>query len=581
MAKKIEFSHTAKAALLGGALGALVFLLIYGTGILDVTNDRWIFLGYDEPDIIQRYTGQMALLKTPWSFPLGQTSSMAVYGGSGVNIAFMDSIPLVAIFFKLFAPLLPEVFQFEGLYAFAVFILQGISAGMLLSLFLDRLSLVGLGTMFFVLSPVLLERAFRHTSLASHYFILFALYLYFRHRRDGRLPWIMVLLCGLTTGITPYFLPMVAIFALLIAIEHGMRTRKPLIPAVFFTASCAAALGLAWAIGSIGSGYAAGRTGYGYYSMNLNAPINPYSIGSQQYGYLWSKLIVPRIPTYGQYDGFNYLGAGVLLMLAAGTILSAYLCSRAQKRAWLRRNGLLLGCCVFLTAFAVSNVVCWNGTAIVIPLPEGLLQLCGIFRASSRMFYPVYYLLILFGIVALTRRNGDPPTYRLAGVLLAVMLAIQCYDISDALTAKHRQMADAVASTCTFPQQLSEAQNLTTMFLADDASRMWRTILLFSQWKGLQTNGYDTNTWHPSFAANNIAAQQITQQLDSGTLEGGLDANTLYVTTDPKRFAGWQTLYAEAADFFVWERPDEIPENIWQNFEFNYGSSYLCMLPKQ
>lgn len=536
-------------------MGALCFLLIYGTGTLDVTNDSWIFLGYDETDILQRYAGQAALLKTPWAFPLGQVSSMAMYGG-GVNIAFMDSIPLMAIILKLFAPLLPEIFQFEGLYAFAVFILQGISAGMLLSLFLDRLSQIGVGTTFFLLSPILLERAFRHTSLASHYFILFSLYLYFRHRRDGKLPWIMVLLCGLTTGITPYFLPMVAIFALLIAIEHVLCTRKLLKPLLFFAASCAAAMWLAWMIGSIGSGYAANRFGYGYFSMNLNAPINPYSLGSQVNGYFWSKLLVSRNPIYGQYDGFNYLGAGVLLMLVTGMIVSAYLCSRAQMLSWLRRNRFLLGVCVFLTAFAISNAVCWNDKEFVIPLPEGLLKLCGIFRASSRMFYPVYYLLVLFGIVNLVRKGSTPSTRRSSSILLIVLLAVQCYDIGDALVTKHDQMAASTSKTITFPQQLAEAQNLTTMFLADEKASWQRTDLVISQRIGLQTNGYDTNTPHPSYDANDSISAEITCALDNGTLDGGLDPNTVYVTRDEQRFAGWQTLYAENADFIRWEEMD-------------------------
>lgn len=40
---------------IAGIIGFLVALLIYGITPLDVTNDKWIYNGYMEPDIIQHY----------------------------------------------------------------------------------------------------------------------------------------------------------------------------------------------------------------------------------------------------------------------------------------------------------------------------------------------------------------------------------------------------------------------------------------------------------------------------------------------------------------------------------------------
>lgn len=54
------------------------------------------------------------------------------------------------------------------------------------------------------------------------------------------------LLAALGVGITPYFLPMAAIFALLLAVENALHTRKLLAPCGLFLGTCAAGYAAAW-----------------------------------------------------------------------------------------------------------------------------------------------------------------------------------------------------------------------------------------------------------------------------------------------------------------------------------------------
>ena len=52
---------------------------------------------------------------------------------------------------------------------------------------------------------------------------------------------------------------------------------------------------------------------------------------------------------------------------------------------------IFIAVAIGMTAFAISNVVTFNDKVIAnIHLPEAILNLCGIFRASSRIFY--YYV---------------------------------------------------------------------------------------------------------------------------------------------------------------------------------------------
>ena len=171
--------------LLGALLGLAAFLCLYGTAPLDPANDAWIWYGYDETDIHQHYAGWLGFRNSSWQFPLAQADALAYPAGTGVNISFTDSLPWVSVLFKLLAPVLPAQFQWFGLYELAAFILQGVAAALVLGLFLYNLLPLAAGTALFAFSPIMIERAFRHVALSSHYIVLFALYAYLRGRRSG------------------------------------------------------------------------------------------------------------------------------------------------------------------------------------------------------------------------------------------------------------------------------------------------------------------------------------------------------------------------------------------------------------
>ena len=108
------------------SIGLFTFIIVYGLTPLNVTNDSWIMAGYDEKDIIQHYSGWIAYRNSDRTFPLGMAMDMA--WGDGTYISFTDSIPWVAIAFKLIRRFLPDTFQYFGIYALFCYIMQGIAA---------------------------------------------------------------------------------------------------------------------------------------------------------------------------------------------------------------------------------------------------------------------------------------------------------------------------------------------------------------------------------------------------------------------------------------------------------------------
>lgn len=456
--------------LLAALIGALAFLTLYGTVPLDVTNDAWLLNGYDEPDIMQHYAGWLGYRLSPWRFPLGFTEKIAI--GTGTIISYTDSIPWVAVFFRALRRFLPTTFQYFGLYGLLCFVLQGVSSYLLLEYFTKNRPYSLIGSILFCFSPIMIERMFRHTALASHWLILFSLLVYFRYRaQKQRYTWAFFLLLeSLAIGIHPYFLPLVASCSLLCVIEDLRHRRWLSIPA--FLGQQAFVLLVGYILGAVGSGVKASRDGFGYWCMNLNALVNPRSCG----GYTWSRFLPVQEQTLGNYDGFNYLGLGVLAALAVLAVLAAawLLAGGWRKRGawglWLKRNLWLLLVAFGLSAFAVSNVVTLNGEVLFeYPLPEPILYLCGIFRASSRMFYLVYYLVFLSVLVLIWRNRSRVLKIGGRGTLMAcaacvLLCTVQLWDLSGMILEKHEKMAGATqiglsGELYTAPEMLEAAQN--------------------------------------------------------------------------------------------------------------------------
>ncbi len=209
--------------IIGILIGIIAFLTIYGTIPLNVTNDSWIMSGYNEGDIIQHYAGWTEYRSSDWAFPIGLAKNMAL--GDGTVITYTDSIPWVAIFCKIFSKALPKTFQYFGIYTLLCYALQGIAGALLLDRKTKNPILIVLGTILFCFSPILMERAFRHTALGSQWLILFAIYYYLEIRNrlieETKIehPAAFCILGILAIGIHPYFLPMVMIFSLLICTE--------------------------------------------------------------------------------------------------------------------------------------------------------------------------------------------------------------------------------------------------------------------------------------------------------------------------------------------------------------------------
>lgn len=533
MTVKIEKRQTLwGTTLLAILIATAVFGFLYGYRVLNPFKDSWIVLGYDEMDIPQHYAGWCAFQNSAWHFPLGFADTMA----DGSYITYTDSIPWVAILCKAVLQCIgyTGTFQYFGLYVLLCYILQAWAAGLLVRRKTDSLWMQALSMTLLCFSPVLMERAFRHTALASQWMILLAIYAFLRCRDNGfcRYPRLFYLLALLAVGIHPYFLPLTMIFALVTTVYGMLYTRRILYFGGAFAGNLAACLLAGIGIGAINFADSLSREGYGYYGMNLNAPFNPVSIG----GYTWSALFAARPQINGNYDGFNYFGAGVMLLAVFCLIALLW---QHKLTAVLKRNAVYLVAMAWMAAFAITNIITLDACEFVIPLPEGIVSLFGVFRASSRMFYAVFYSGVVFGLTYLcawrkslktnVATNNSGGGWLVAA--LAIVVAVQLYDLHSVIYEKHIGMQNKLQSeTILDDTALQEKMREYECFTPEDEWRDLAVLALKNDLKTLYTVDSNGGAIHPKASAEKAQKWADLEQ-------GNADPYTVFETSDGDKAA--------------------------------------------
>ncbi len=438
MTNKLATRDRAQIFLIGAVIGFIVFVAVYGLGVVNFTNDTFLINGYIEKDIEQHYAGWMLYRSSPWQFPLGVGQNIAYPYGSSVS--YTDSIPLFAIFFKIFRNLLPHTFQYFGLFVMLCFMLQGGFGGLLTSLFTESKVMCGLSSLIFVLSPVMIERAFRHCALTAHFIILAELYYYFKNNGDTSKKALLPLFVLNALGITihPYYLPFTFAIMFAFCVELFFRDKKYTLAIGGLLSSIVTTLIVGWVIGAFYVGGSMASIGYGSFNMNLNSFYNPVSVGMEN----WSKIIGIR-PFYVQWqiEGFNFLGLGVLIFMPISAVLyiikyKTNIFSVAFKFIKKHFGIIFSAVCVFL--FAVGDWFTFGGLRLFrLPIPEKLIYgLFGIFRANGRFGWLIDYLIVIFIIYMLCTATSKKKHIILLS-LAVVMCSVQLWDMSDLLSSKH------------------------------------------------------------------------------------------------------------------------------------------------
>lgn len=421
------------AHILPWAVGLLFVLLAFPAGYLDGTAP---LLLKPVDDFLQHQSGILAYLNEPWHWPPFHSALLAA--PEGTSLVFTDSLPGPTLIAKAIESLTGWRVPVLGWWLIATYLLQPVAmAAVLRAVGIERPLPLLAGAVLSLTLPWFLWR-FGHTALAGHFLLLFqlALVLGLSRASDPRPRLIAIgLLAWATLLIHAYLFLMVAVVGFG-GLADTLRRRQ-----VDWH------LGLAWlllwllgaAILLWVAGYfvfAEPLWGYGYYSMNLLAPLVPQASGLLPgfadwllgtTGYLPAEIPEPLRPhrgfadiidgSGGQYEGYAWMGFGIVLLLGLALARG----HGDLGEAW-RRHRLLLLALVALGLAAVANQL-WLGHWRMLALPEPPAALRA-FRSNGRLIWPLLYLLVVFAIATTARLQRQ----RLAVGLLVAAMALQVLD---------------------------------------------------------------------------------------------------------------------------------------------------------
>jgi Family of unknown function (DUF6311) len=388
-------------------LGGAAFLFITGGKILLPTYTDWLMDG----DPATHFLGWQFFRYSPlWQWPIGANPNYGMTIGS--SIVFTDSIPLLAFIFKPLSALLPDAFQYSGLWILICFSLQSHFAWKLLTLFTQDKWLPLIGSVFFTLAPVCLSRLLLgHYALFGQWVLLAGLYFYFS-KNFSIFRWIgLLVVVALSQA---YLLVMILAIYLADLIQRYWLKQMDIVKTLscFFVGSICVAI-VMWSAGYFMLGTSVRTGGFGLFRMNLLSLIDPDDI--------WSKFLRDQKGGSGDYEGFSYLGLGMLGL----SLIAGYELLRNVKTGPKAKVIPILVVCISLFLYAISNHVAIGSHEIFsYGLPSIIEPITNTFRVSGRFSWPIYYVIYLaiFYLLFTRLRRSTAIT------LCAIMLFFQVID---------------------------------------------------------------------------------------------------------------------------------------------------------
>lgn len=424
--KYIKMFKSKRVNYLGILLITIVlYELIYGLKTLDPTNINWLMSAYH--DWGTHYLGWAFYRVEDWTFPLEATKNY-IYP-VGTNPGFTDSIPLLALLFKPFSAILPEDFQYFGIWMFLCHFLVGFYTFKIFELYKIKRVITYIAVIILVANPVLIFRAI-HPALSSHWLFLASFYYYLlptTPQNATRINNYQVLIFFIAAGVNPYIGAMIFGFNIILPLKHYFIEKSIILKQLICYPILSFFLGIFYwfmigmiEIGGSGSTNLGAPESFSLYSFNLNSFFNSYGFFSEflpDYGFVNSK----------QYEGFAYFGLGMLVLTVISVILFLIGIKKFKTKQNLKKYGMLLLLCVLLFLFSITNQITF-GTKILLELPlPGIVEKLGhIFRASGRFVWALYYFIFIFSILIIGKSKINA---YLKYTLLLFLLVIQLYDI--------------------------------------------------------------------------------------------------------------------------------------------------------
>ena len=373
-------------------------------------------------DIISNQLALKFFINDVWHFPLGKNPNYGMEVGN--SIVFSEAIPILAFVAKVFKNFLPTNFQLISIWFVICFTLQLLLSYLIINNFTNKTLYSLLSALIFVFCPVLLFRFPIHVALVAHWLILLCFYYEIKNFTLIRKETFYSFVLSLSILIHFYFLPIILIIKYSFIIQDYIEKknlkkniREIIIPIISL-------LFIAYISGYFQiSAFDAMGYGFGNYSFNMAGLFDSQSSNT---GLDWSLFFNDIKNTGGQYEGFSYLGLGGIFLFLA---LLINFFKTKNKNEYIKLPYILICLICFILSIS-NNVYLGDNLIFEYPLSKPIYGLLSIIRSSGRFIWPVYYLILIFGIISIFKlfNNKQKPL-----IVISFILIVQIIDISPAL----------------------------------------------------------------------------------------------------------------------------------------------------
>ena len=410
-------------------ISAFSLFFVVGFENISFQSTKWLHQGNDStlPQMGWYFFGNDI-----WRFPLGSNPN---YGDEfGSSIIFADSIPILSLIFKLFKPLLPDNFQYISIWYFLCFYLQLFFSFKIIEKITNSTPYSFIASIFFLTAPIFLWKLQSVPALTGQWVLLIALYLGLTKKiEDSKLLWNFLI--ALSSLINFYFMIMIlGTYTLLRILNLKFDKKSILVFVTDFLIVIFVLLSILYI-----TGYFEVRMvdtmalGFGRDKLNLLSIFDSYNTNDS---IPWSWFLPDiKLTEYEEYEGFNYVGLGQILMLFFALILFFQKKNKINLYSIANDKKIktLFIVSIFFTFWALSNKISFGSyTILEIPLNKYIYGLFSIVRPTGRLFWIVNYFLLTMSIIiifkCLNKRNSL--------LIISLLLIVQLADTSAGI--KHR-----------------------------------------------------------------------------------------------------------------------------------------------
>lgn len=502
----------------------VLFLAIFDYKILNPNYLDWF-----QEDTYQHWLGWSFFRETSFlQFPILKNYAFGM--DSAGSLIYSDSIPIIALLLRPFSDLLDFHFQYFGWWIALCVFLQYMTAFKIMNLVSSNNIFNFIASCFFIFSPVFLFRYnIGHESLMGQWLVLIGLYFFLKPKRVPDNYWLILILGSLL--VHGYFFAMISIIYFVVLLRRYYKDSediKKILLNLFRLLSYSLILMYIVGYFTIEDVF---HGGYGGYRLNILSIFNPYGSAFGVESLLPRFSLFKATKNIGDFEGFNYLGFGMLMMLSILLINGIINFKYKNFVEKLRDNSFTIILISIITLYALSNRIAFGPYELFqYNVPEIFKLFTSPFRASGRMFWPAYYIiyiLILFQIFKRFQIN-----YAISIVLLALTLTV--YDIKD-----HVLLANASKGIKISKIEKNNFKDLRWKKLGNQyttinyvfpvyAPNNWQTISYFAAKNKLNING---GYWarHNEIAENRYA-EEIKIRIKNNTY----DKNAIYYFNDTK-----------------------------------------------